>query len=569
MSGELTGVISRPAVDDLFRNLLTETPAWTRLEPLSASGDPTPGLEARVFDPLWLLSRQWRLGEFEGEDAGSPLFVEVSGVAHNAVAWQPGATGGERPFRPLPPEVPLDPQVERELPAPRTLGVRQRAEAGADLVDQFREAGVDPGDLLSACAFEGNDIRNALPAALRCAFDAMPDGLRAAEAVEAAAPGLPPWLAGAPTALLDGVAGWLRWFRENVAPSGVREDDCWIPERLEYRFAVETGAPAHSTVLRAPVHTGGEIDWFSFDIDGSATANPPGLGSEADSTEFALKVFATSLTYAGMPSDRYWEFEDGQMNFGQLDAQPHDLARLCLAEFALIYGNDWLAVPVDVPSATFCQLTTVRYVDTFGIAHDVPRASDEFRLFEIARDDGGRSVPALFIPPSVLNTLEGDALEDVQFVRDETANLVWAIERAVQGPSGDPRSRQSDRREEHVARTAAELAGADFDYLFATTVPPNWIPFVPVQDGIGSFHLRKGTMAPNGEDLSQGAIVAATPYDLMDEEVPREGVRVRRLPCLARAADGRYLRWIARRIGVGKGEAASGLQYDSAVRPRQ
>ena len=44
----------------------TRVPAFTRLEPQSISGDPTPGLEARVHDALWMLSRQWQLGEFEG-----------------------------------------------------------------------------------------------------------------------------------------------------------------------------------------------------------------------------------------------------------------------------------------------------------------------------------------------------------------------------------------------------------------------------------------------------------------------------------------------------------------------
>ena len=54
-----------------------DPPSWTRLEPQSSSGDPRPGVEARVHDPLWLLGRQWQLGEFEGEDAGTPLTVRV------------------------------------------------------------------------------------------------------------------------------------------------------------------------------------------------------------------------------------------------------------------------------------------------------------------------------------------------------------------------------------------------------------------------------------------------------------------------------------------------------------
>ena len=53
-------------------------PAFTRLEPQSVSGDPSPGLEARVHDPLWLLGRQWHMGEQQGENASTPLVVGLS-----------------------------------------------------------------------------------------------------------------------------------------------------------------------------------------------------------------------------------------------------------------------------------------------------------------------------------------------------------------------------------------------------------------------------------------------------------------------------------------------------------
>jgi hypothetical protein len=45
------------------------------------------------------------------------------------------------------------------------------------------------------------------------------------------------------------------------------------------------------------------------------------------------------------------------------------------------------------------------------------------------------------------------------------------------------------------------------------------------------------------------------------------GVRVRRIPVLARAADGRYLRWIGRRASTGRGEGSGGLAFDSALKP--
>ena len=46
--------------------------SWVRLEPGARSDDESVGLEARIHDPLWLLGRQWQLGEFHGSDGGSP-----------------------------------------------------------------------------------------------------------------------------------------------------------------------------------------------------------------------------------------------------------------------------------------------------------------------------------------------------------------------------------------------------------------------------------------------------------------------------------------------------------------
>ena len=34
-------------------------------------------VSARLFDPLWLLTRQWQTGEFQAEDAGTPVMARV------------------------------------------------------------------------------------------------------------------------------------------------------------------------------------------------------------------------------------------------------------------------------------------------------------------------------------------------------------------------------------------------------------------------------------------------------------------------------------------------------------
>jgi hypothetical protein len=104
--------------------------AFTRLEPQSVSGDPSPGLEARIHDPLWLLGRQWQLGEFHGEDVGTPIAVHVLSASSRLGAWQPGDPTAKKPARVLSPDTVLDSYIEREPTPAEGPGLRQRAEAG-------------------------------------------------------------------------------------------------------------------------------------------------------------------------------------------------------------------------------------------------------------------------------------------------------------------------------------------------------------------------------------------------------------------------------------------------------
>lgn len=54
------------------------TDLLARIEPIQRAEDLRPGLAARLLDPLWLLGRQWMLGEFDGEDAGTPVSVDYT-----------------------------------------------------------------------------------------------------------------------------------------------------------------------------------------------------------------------------------------------------------------------------------------------------------------------------------------------------------------------------------------------------------------------------------------------------------------------------------------------------------
>ena len=357
MSEPIDLVASR-AIPDLLKNIFLQSPAWTRLEPQSVSGDPTPGIEARVHDPLWALARQWQLAEFEGEDAGTPIKVEVSSRSIPVTAWQGGNSSDNPTPHPVDPRVPLDVSVEREPVVTEQLGVRSRAEAGAYLLELLEDAGFNNhAALLQACPLvidTGSDP-NAIPAHIAVPSDiaviasAVPDGVTAVLQIENEPS--PSWLNGVSQSIIDAANYWRDWFRSHIAP--VDDNPTWIDEQLEYRFSMRLNSDDRPVVLHAQTHQGGAIDWYSFDQTSQWTSAPfEDEPLEATVKRESFSMIATPLRFSGMPVDRYWQFEDGQVHLGRLDAQPHDLARLCVAEFAMVYGNDWLVVPLTVHAGT-------------------------------------------------------------------------------------------------------------------------------------------------------------------------------------------------------------------------
>src|SRR4051794_8895399 len=75
---------------------------WNRLEPDPRSKSLARSLAAEIRDPAWLLTRQWQLGEFQGEDAATPMSVEIETETFDLTTFGPVASP-----TPLPPGVPL------------------------------------------------------------------------------------------------------------------------------------------------------------------------------------------------------------------------------------------------------------------------------------------------------------------------------------------------------------------------------------------------------------------------------------------------------------------------------
>jgi hypothetical protein len=175
-----------------------------------------------------------------------------------------------------------------------------------------------------------------------------------------------------------------------------------------------------------------------------------------------------------------------------------------------------------------------------------------------------------FLAPSIPTALEGAPLEEVLLLRDEMANMAWAIERRLESPMEvglDQESRPLAAADEPRPATAPPL------YRLASAVPPHWIPLLPVRIDPATAEMRLARAAlllPDGTRRVRRA-EARLLFDgrhpearllIHEEEVPREGVVVRRSYQAARWADGSLFLWAGHRKGVGRGEQSSGLEFD-------
>jgi hypothetical protein len=565
---------------------------WTRIEPHSRLDDIDVGLQARTHDPLWLLARQWQTGEFQGEDAGTPVLARLRLERSPLARFRPGPAGKPQPYRS---DVPLETLVERE-PVQRFADPRRDLRVAADaglyflrLLERFKVSAAGRQAFASAprlqlpdtSAAEDDDAGRRYLSLMR---GRTPDGYRIygaiAPTLRAAKPKLPanPLLPAAdrPKAVQAGLA-FLSWFDERYsgAPAGAgapSATETWVSERLEYSFAVSAKTSDGELALTAAEYPGGRLEWHSFDAEPALSL---GVRPADPKPEPVVRtVIPAPVRYAGMAADRFWELEDGQVNLNRVEGDPDELMRLLLVEFALAYGNDWFTIPIDAtPGAVFRPRSLV-VTDAFGERTVVPhytasaRPQDEWRLFALGGADD-----ALFLPPVLAASLHGEPVEEVVFVRDELTNLVWGVERLAPGIAGGALNRAENYRGPRPDPVSQPPEGATGEarYRLATTVPDYWIPFQPQRIDPAKPDIRLLRAAALVDEAGEPALSQPfgrileperTDLSLFEEEVPRGGVRVTRQFEYTRWSDGRTFLWLARRKSAGAGESSSGLRFD-------
>ncbi|WP_318570644.1 lamin tail domain-containing protein [Salinigranum marinum] len=294
--------------------------SWTRLEPRTRDRELSEALRAPVRDPLWLLGRQWQLGEFAGEDAGTPVRTTMSIRHHHLTRYRLGDGAVERYQTGGPtPSPPLEALVERQQvrpPAAESLDegrdIKLAAEAGQRFIALLADEGIgaEPTDFAESDLGEYTDV-----GVTDLLLDPDPSTLRGDPASER-------YLAVVAGRVLDGDALYRVVQKALPAASGSADPtvplpeptpgpvddqayrraferfrdwyaDCysepepsadgWDDDRLEHRFEVGVGDATDGFVFGAEEYRGGRLDWYAFDHEPTASlAVPPELLLESD-----------------------------------------------------------------------------------------------------------------------------------------------------------------------------------------------------------------------------------------------------------------------------------------------
>jgi hypothetical protein len=420
------------------------------------------------------------------------------------------------------------------------------------------------------------------------------DGFQLHQDLVAAGPSLPGALSVAPNDIPPADRGAVRaalgeligYVQRLYGDLGDADAPAWRAERLEYDLDVvaRDGAGQVLTYDAEP-SSDGSFDWYAFDVAATRAATPEEGPAAVVST--TLSVMPTHVRFRGMPNHRWWDFESSLTDFGAVEPQTRDLGRLLVIDFMTVAANDWFVAPLTMPVGSLCEIDLVLVHDVFGGRTIVPRANDlsgdptrRWAMFASTSPRG--DVRQFMVPPAAATgVLQGDAIEEVRFLRDEMANMVWGIEHRLQGGTGEPIAGH-ERGVAHgeVDETLPEAGGPQLRYQLETLVPEHWIPMLPVAiDPVnGDIALERGvivrarddgtlfTLPPRGRVLNP---TGAVPYRVREEEVTRAGTRVTRVPCRTRWIGGETYVWISRRKTAGSGEGASGLKYDLARFDRQ
>lgn len=606
--------ISQEFKDAVHEATAETTPAlviWNRLEGRPRQENFEHNLRAEIRDPLWMICRQWQLGEFKGEDAGSAIKakVQVSTSKINRYA------GGSNQAVGYTDSLPLEARVEREEVY---FDLMTQAQIGRHWfkllsgIDELPDLENIKGSYLNKYGFTDFEDDSEAQAQLRSNRQAyqtfsslkgrVVDGKKLYNDIHLNADAHNDWLLelgiSDTSKIFEATQELEKWFKRVYSQPDENDDSAWSDANLEYQFSCSAPTENGQAVMVAEQYHHGHLDWYSVDInnnDNASLTDKPNvsISESVMKLEEPISFIPNTIEFSGMPNVRWWEFEDSKTNFGNINPSTTDLATLVLADFGLVYGNDWSLVPYKLEVGSLSEVQGVVMEDVFGVRTLVRSATnnsgserERWGMYYLSSTEGEKIDTRLFLPPSIGKVQESAPLEKVILMRDEMANMVWAVEDII--PSGISGGRNGyeaftdlesfyKQGTSEVDSSRKVATDAEIQFKLGTTVAENWIPFIPVHNPDSNRYIRlqraamprliPGTeeipVEPRGNILRPGLNERPKQaFFLHNEEVLKVGTQVSRTYQRVRWWDGNVYTWLGRRKQTGKGQGSSGLEFD-------
>ena len=506
---------------------------YTRIETRTRKKDFANALSFEVYDPLWSLTRQWQFGRFKGEDCGSAVITKVKVSRRRLDSIYPRCNGSarkdystdtpmeyevEKTNRPISPFVRIESAlhfkklVEKKCFNPNA--VEEMREQRSTLFKQllqlfplkpFVPVVAEQDKTIETLKAEQNANLHRLYATYgKRIFD----GYQLFEALDREVFQQHPSL----VFLQNALGEYREWFRKKYLPLERAEDNCWNERKMAY----EVGVGENANTYEAEDYHTGRLSWYSFDGVGN-------FKEGGKKEEKLLSYFPTPADFPGAPKRCLWEFEDTQVQFGHASNDTFSLlANAVVMQYVTMYGGDWLLTPMEAEAGTVLDVEGILVTDTFGERLFIDSSAEQtdklsphvefterWSLFGTARLDAYESnhfMPqkGLFFPPTLRRTEESKAIEEVQLLRDEMANMLWGIETLMEdGCDGTWEGKalsnavlsavDAQRNELEKEKEEEEY---DYSFLAQNRVPLHWIPFIPqkIEGEIREIQFRRGRM---------------------------------------------------------------------------
>jgi hypothetical protein len=589
--------------------ILPTITSWHRLVPISRSADFATAIAAEIHDPLWMLSRQHRIGELTAQDAGSPAFVRVgykpapltnliltSSTAEQTTFPIDASKPIEAQMLPEPPAADLATRVELGLTFLQILGEAFPGTQGmpSPVVQAFTKAGSLALKPPNAAPFDPIDQATATFASMTA--QRAVDGVTVYGFAQGPTPTIPSdvTLTSDQTKTVMNVykafVAWVQATFGQLDTTGATDPQGWNASLLDYDVKMQFGGTTNVVTLKVEPNENGAVDWTSFDFASQTGTGDPFGAIAAQVT----RVAPMTVRFPGMPAPRYWDFESGDLPWPDVDATRIELLRLLVIDFSMLYGLDWFVLPLDLPVGNAVKIDTLVVYDVFGgltIVDPVeagrnvqaPAVPDRFTMYSTA-SPGGDVAAFMVLPPAAGTALQqGAVLEEVRFARDEMADMVWGIESVTESRIGERRrGTERDAAVDVIVPPPPLPSNANpLSYQLESKIPVHWIPFLLPDTSTPSTVFVEGAaerspavkadpiaVPPAGKILKPTGIFGVTgagPYAVNQEQIPRSGVRVQRVAFATRALDGKSYFWVGRRRRAGAGETQSGLRFDAPL----